>query len=90
MVSKAVSLVKSRVRMECKATSDLLLTMTSNQDQLKEQFPEAYRDFSIDKLFATLAEAIDKDDLMPASKAALLNPTTPSKVCKNGAGKDKL
>jgi len=77
MVSKAVSLVKSRVRMECKATSDLLLTMTSNQDQLKEQFPEAYRDFSIDKLFATLAEAIDKDDLMPASKAALLG-----KLCR--------
>lgn len=63
--------------MECKATSDLLLTMTSNQDQLKEQFPEAYRDFSIDKLFATLAEAIDKDDLMPASKAALLG-----KLCR--------
>ncbi|MEA5561821.1 NACHT domain-containing protein [Planktothrix agardhii] len=73
-MSKAVSLVKSRVRMGCKATSDLLLTMTSNQDQLKEQFPEAYRDFEIDELLAKFKETAKTENikLEPAAEVALL------------------
>ena len=74
MVSKAVSLVKSKVRMGCKVTSDLLLTMTSNQDQLKEQFPEAYRDFEIDELLAKFKETAKTANikLEPAAEVALL------------------
>lgn len=57
-----------------KATSDLLLTMTSNQDQLKEQFPEAYRDFEIDELLAKFKETAKTENikLEPAAEVALL------------------
>ncbi|MCB8752876.1 HEAT repeat domain-containing protein [Planktothrix agardhii] len=48
--------------------------MTSNQDQLKEQFPEAYRDFEIDELLAKFKETAKTENikLEPAAEVALL------------------
>ncbi len=48
--------------------------MTSNQENLKKQFPEAYRDFEIDELFAKFKETAEtqKIKLEPSSEFALL------------------
>ncbi|MFB2934341.1 NACHT domain-containing protein [Aerosakkonemataceae cyanobacterium BLCC-F154] len=50
--------------------------MTSNQNQLEELFPEAYRNFEFEQLFAdlekALKEVLKKNRFMPASKLALV------------------
>lgn len=50
--------------------------MTSNQNQLEELFPGAYRNFEFEQLLAdlekALKEVLNKNNFMPASKVALV------------------